>query len=110
MLVREDNSPRLQWPLGVIVELFPGKDGIIRSVKVKTAKGVISRPVQKLHNLELSSAGEDATTDEAHSPLPPTDAFPAYAQGSDEAHSMTPSSTYVSRTGRIVKPPQRLNM
>ena len=62
VLVREDNTPRLSWPLGVIVELFPGKDGIVRSVKIKTAKGVINRPVQRLHDLEINAMnveGED---------------------------------------------------
>ncbi|XP_014673255.1 PREDICTED: uncharacterized protein LOC106813592 [Priapulus caudatus] len=39
VLVREDHIPRLSWPLGIIVEVFPGRDGLIRSVKVKTAKG-----------------------------------------------------------------------
>ena len=45
MLVREDNIPKFQWPLGLIVEIFPSKDGRIRSVKVETNKGIIVRPV-----------------------------------------------------------------
>ena len=28
-LIKEDNVPRLSWPLGVITELFPGKDGVV---------------------------------------------------------------------------------
>ena len=55
MLVREDNIPNFQWPLGLIVEIFPSKDGRIRSVKVETNKGIIVRPVQKLHDLEIHS-------------------------------------------------------
>ena len=47
VLVSEENVPRLSWPLGVIVKMFPGNDGILRSVDVKTSKGVFNRPVQK---------------------------------------------------------------
>ena len=31
-----------------IVDVFPGADGKVRNVKVKTAKGVYSRPVTKI--------------------------------------------------------------
>ena len=55
VLVREDNLPRMSWPLGVIVKTFPGKDGIIRAVSVKTSKGIFTRPIQKLHDLEMDS-------------------------------------------------------
>ena len=53
VLIREDNVPRMCWPLGLITELFPGRDGIVRCVNVQTAEGVFCRPVQKLHNLEI---------------------------------------------------------
>lgn len=108
VLIRDDKSPRLRWPLGVVVDLFPGKDGVIRSVNVKTSRGVICRPVQKLHNLELSSA--DVTTCDPQDTTPLTDTSPAYAQDFSNAHSTTQSSTYVSRTGRIVKPPDKLDL
>ena len=34
------------------MDTFPGKDGRIRTVRVQTKKGMINRPVQKLHLLE----------------------------------------------------------
>ena len=40
--------------MGIVVEEFPGKDGILRCVKIKTSKGMITRPVQRLHHLEIS--------------------------------------------------------
>ncbi|XP_066939743.1 uncharacterized protein [Macrobrachium rosenbergii] len=55
VLVKEDNVRRLSWPLGVIIEVYPGKDGVIRSVDVKTSKGIVNRLVQKLHDLEISN-------------------------------------------------------
>jgi len=48
VIVKYDNSPPLCWPLGVIVDVLPGKDGIVRNVRVKTNKGVFSRPVAKV--------------------------------------------------------------
>ena len=50
----EDEGPKLTWPLGVIEEIFIGKDNIIRSVKLRTAQGHLIRPIQKLRNLEVS--------------------------------------------------------
>ena len=29
VLIKEDKLPRLRWSFGVVVELFPGKDGVI---------------------------------------------------------------------------------
>jgi hypothetical protein len=34
VLIREDNVPRMQWPLGLVTKEFPGKDGFTRSVEV----------------------------------------------------------------------------
>ncbi|XP_066987481.1 uncharacterized protein [Macrobrachium rosenbergii] len=63
VLVKEDNVRRLSWPLGVIIEVYLGKDGVIRSVDVKTSKGIINRPVQKLHDLEISNVVDTEAKD-----------------------------------------------
>ena len=47
-----DTIPRRKWKLRKIVGTFPGKDGRIRTVRVQTKKGMLYRPVQKLHLLE----------------------------------------------------------
>jgi len=52
ILISDDNIPRGKWKLGKIVDTFPGKNGPIRTVGVQTKKGMINRPVQKLHLLE----------------------------------------------------------
>ena len=60
VLVREDKYPRLQWPLGRVTQLFPGRDGKIRSVQIKTSKGkTLTRSVQLLHELEISENPPD---------------------------------------------------
>lgn len=53
VLVNMENSPPLQWPLGIITRLFPGKDGVTRVVEVKTASGIYKRPVVKLSPLPM---------------------------------------------------------
>ena len=54
VLLRDEGLvPRLKWPMGRIVEVFKGKDGIVRSVKLKTSRGTIVRPIQRLYNLEI---------------------------------------------------------
>ena len=55
VLIREDHVPKISWPLGRVVELHRGRDGIVRSVTLRTAKGVLKRSVQCLRDLELTS-------------------------------------------------------
>ena len=56
VLIREDGCPRLLWPMGVVTQTFPGKDGIVRAVQIKTkGSDTIKRPIQRLHNLEVTA-------------------------------------------------------
>jgi hypothetical protein len=48
-----DERKRVNWPLGRIVELLPGKDKQVRVAKVKTKHGIIERPIAKLYPLEV---------------------------------------------------------
>ena len=48
VVVNEDGMIPTTWPLGRIVEVFSGKDGLVRVVNVKTKSGVYKRPVHKL--------------------------------------------------------------
>ncbi|KAH0820527.1 hypothetical protein GEV33_002264 [Tenebrio molitor] len=38
VLIKEDNVAPLHWPLGRVVQIHPGHDGVVRVVSVKTAK------------------------------------------------------------------------
>ncbi|KAI5752980.1 hypothetical protein M8J77_022401 [Diaphorina citri] len=58
VLVGDDHSKRIQWPLGRVVHLVPGKDGEIRVAHVHTANGTIVRPVQRLYLLESDPSYE----------------------------------------------------
>ncbi|GIY62573.1 hypothetical protein CEXT_61471, partial [Caerostris extrusa] len=37
-----------------VLEKYPGKDGIVRLVKLRTGKGNIKKPIQRLYPLELT--------------------------------------------------------
>ena len=53
VLVRSDSKNRGKWPIAVVHQIYPGRDGHIRAVKLRTSKGVIERPVRHLYPLEL---------------------------------------------------------
>jgi len=59
VLVGHDNLKRLDWPLARVVKVFPGRDGVTRVVRVRTATGELVRPVQRLYPLEISLNPED---------------------------------------------------
>ncbi|XP_047510573.1 uncharacterized protein LOC125053303 [Pieris napi] len=48
VVIVTDNVSPLSWPLGKVMEIYPGKDGVCRVVLVKTATGVYKRPVVRL--------------------------------------------------------------
>ena len=61
--IHQDKSPRLQWRLGRVTKLFPGRDGIIRSAAVATLDPSnrvirVNRPLEKLYPLEVRSEEE----------------------------------------------------
>ncbi|UYV84140.1 hypothetical protein LAZ67_X001305, partial [Cordylochernes scorpioides] len=58
VVIGSDLRKRTEWPLGRIIELYPGKDGIVRVAKLKTGGGIIIRPVQRLCPMELDFSEE----------------------------------------------------
>jgi hypothetical protein len=52
--IKSDEKNRGKWPLGIVMELFPGRDGVVRAVKLRAGKRFLERPIQHLYPLELS--------------------------------------------------------
>ena len=52
VLIADDDVRCHEWMIGRVVDVHPGRDGLIRSVTVKTQKGLRRRPVQRLRLLE----------------------------------------------------------
>ena len=53
VLLREDNVPPMSCRLAGIIETFPGSDGHVRLVTVKTSSGQFKRSISKLVTLPV---------------------------------------------------------
>ncbi|GFY70989.1 uncharacterized protein TNIN_221881 [Trichonephila inaurata madagascariensis] len=73
VLVGDTNSKRINWPLGKVKNIYPGKDGIVRVVEIKTKNGTFLRPVQRLYPLEVGEPG--------NFPFPGEEPTPSVADG-----------------------------
>ncbi|GFW61542.1 DUF5641 domain-containing protein [Trichonephila clavipes] len=87
-----------------IIELIPGRDGKIRTVKLKTQHGTVLRPVQRVHPLDIC-ANENCVMEEV--------------AGEGESNSkigvnvtIAPNDVIKKYTssGRCVKTPNRLDL
>lgn len=54
VIVKEDNIPPNKWYTARVIEAIPGKDDLVRTVKVRTAHNDLMRPVQKLIRLKIT--------------------------------------------------------
>ena len=53
VLLISTDSIRAHWPLGRVIEVYPGKDGQVRSAKLQIGENQYVRPLVKLCPLEL---------------------------------------------------------
>ena len=53
VIVKTDSRNRGKWPLAIVSDVYPGRDGNIRAVQLRTGKGMLERPIQHLYPLEL---------------------------------------------------------
>lgn len=65
VLVKEENTPPMHWPLGRVVKIFPGKDGLVRVVEVFTKGKIYKRPIVKLAPLPKSTGRVEEDIDGA---------------------------------------------
>ena len=54
VLVHVPNVPRGRWPIARVVGVIQGRDGLVRSIKVRTATTELARPPTELVMLEMS--------------------------------------------------------
>lgn len=48
VLVRDDNLPPQKWRFGRVIETFPGNDGLIRVVNIRTKDGIFKRAITRV--------------------------------------------------------------
>ena len=54
VLIKGEERNRGKWNIGIVNELFKGRHGVVRAVKLRAGKSYLERPIQHLHPLELS--------------------------------------------------------
>ena len=54
VLIKGEERNRGMWKIGIVEQLIPGRDGIVRAVRLRAGKSHLERPVQHLYPLELS--------------------------------------------------------
>ena len=54
VLIAESKAKRGEWPLGRVMEVYPGDDGLVRVVRVKSKNKQFLRPVHCLCSLEYA--------------------------------------------------------
>jgi len=52
ILLVDEHTPRSLWPLGLITDVKVGRDGLVRTVTIKTQSTTLVRPVTKVVKLE----------------------------------------------------------
>ena len=55
VITEVESSPRTFWPLGLIEEVIPDGDGLVRTVLVRTSNGVCRKDIRKVYMLEGAS-------------------------------------------------------
>ena len=55
VILHDEKLPRHRWSLCKVLEVIPGRDGIIRGGRIKIAKtgAIVGRPINKLYPLEV---------------------------------------------------------
>ena len=54
VLIVDENSPHGCWPLGLVVEVIQERDGLVRSVKMRSKGKLVVRPITEVVFLEGS--------------------------------------------------------
>ena len=81
VLIHDDKHPRGFWKTGVVEELMPGRDGVVRAATLRVGKkgqaSRLRRPIQRLYPLEVkasdTSNGQDPETTDTNTQPPDKD-------------------------------------
>ncbi|GBM09146.1 hypothetical protein AVEN_226671-1 [Araneus ventricosus] len=112
ILIGDDVKKTLHWSLARVIELILGKDGLVRTVKLKTQSSTLIRPIKRVFPLELRRNDLTSlplqkvqlTELSVNSPNPET---PVKSPIPDASKA---NQLQVIRCGRAIKRPKRLNL
>ena len=62
VIIKGEEKNKGKGSIGIVEELYKGKDDVVRSVKLRTPKSHTERPIQCLYPLELHCDMEKSTS------------------------------------------------
>ena len=62
VVIKGEEWNRVQWNTIIITDIYPGKDGKVRAVKVRAGKSYLEWAVQHLYPSEISCDIKQSTT------------------------------------------------
>ncbi|GFT32501.1 integrase catalytic domain-containing protein [Trichonephila clavipes] len=101
VMIEEPSKKRVYWPLGKVMSLLPGRDGKVRTLKLKCKNSELIRPIQRVYPLEVPFINNEIVK---------IDGVPTSSVNEDKLTSNAVIKNKVTRSGRLVKIPERLGL
>ncbi|GFU38720.1 integrase catalytic domain-containing protein [Trichonephila clavipes] len=101
VMIEEPSKKRVYWPLGKVISLLPGRDGKVRTLKLKCKNFELIRPIQRVYPLEVPFINNEIVK---------IDGVPTSSVNEDKLTSNAVIKNKVTRSGRLVKIPERLGL
>ncbi|GFY23045.1 integrase catalytic domain-containing protein [Trichonephila clavipes] len=101
VMIEESSKKRVYWPLGKVISLLPGRNGKVRTLKLKCKNSELIRPIQRVYPLEVPFINNEIVT---------IDGVPTPSVNEDKLTSNAVIKNKVTRSGRLVKIPERLGL
>ena len=57
VLIKGEEKNRALWKTGIVTHMIPGRDNVVRAVRLRAGKSFMERPIQFLYPLELNCSG-----------------------------------------------------
>ncbi|KAL6742463.1 hypothetical protein Aduo_015611 [Ancylostoma duodenale] len=90
VLIRQENTARSMWPMGLVLELHRSKDGLSRSARLRMGtKNIVERSVNQLVPLEITAVDVD-NLEKRQTPPAPTRIQPPTAVKQLRSTACTP--------------------
>ncbi|XP_055927013.1 uncharacterized protein LOC129958512 [Argiope bruennichi] len=101
VMIEEPSKRRVYWPLGKVISLLPGRDGKVRTLKLKFKNSELIRPIQRVYPLEVPFINNEIVK---------IDGVPTSSVKENELTSNADIRNRIAKSGRLVKIPERLGL
>ncbi|XP_076290996.1 uncharacterized protein LOC143214168 [Lasioglossum baleicum] len=116
VFVEKESVKRLDWPLARVKRVFVGKDDNVRVVRLVTAEGEMTRPIQRIYPLEIkgneSMSNVNDVLIERYKRAPRNEPLGDVCEMNNEhdGNNANTEQGYVTRSGRKIVRPDRFNL